>query len=82
MKKALFLCVSLLVATPAIAADTGHCDATPFTLGKASPKPAASAVQPKPITSQAVPKPPKARPEPKSRLLAACKSGKTKKRGS
>ena len=81
MRKALFLSMLAICAAPSAAADTGHCDATPFTLGKpATPAPKAEKAQPKakPVTAQAAPK----KPEPKQKptLLATCKDGKSKKK--
>jgi hypothetical protein len=81
MRKALFLSMLAICAAPAAAAETGHCDATPFTLGKpATPAPKADKAEPKakPVTAQAAPK----KPEPKQKptLLATCKDGKSKKK--
>jgi hypothetical protein len=81
MRKALFLSMLAIWATPA-AADSGHCDATPFTLGKsATPAPKADNVQAKakPVVAQAAPKKPE--PKQKATLLATCKDGKSKKKG-
>ena len=82
MRKALFLSMLAICATPVAAADSGHCDATPFTLGKAAtPAPKAEKTQSaaKPAAAQAAPK----KPEPKQKptLFAACKDGKAKKKG-
>jgi hypothetical protein len=79
MGNALFLIMLAVVATPAGAADSGHCDATPFTLGKpAAPAPKAGQAQPKakPVTVQAEPKKPA--PKQKPALLSTCKDGKPK----
>lgn len=81
MTKALFLSMLTLFATPVSATDTGHCDATPFTLGKpATPAPKAEKAQPKakPVTVHSAPKKPE--PKAKATLLAPCKEGKSKKK--
>lgn len=82
MRKALFVSMLAICATPVVAADSGHCDATPFTLGKAAtPAPKSEKAQPKakPVAEQAQPR--KAEPKQKPTLLATCKDGKSKKKG-
>jgi hypothetical protein len=85
MRKALFLSILALCAAPVAAADSGHCDATPFTLGKpAAPAPKADKVPSKPpVVAQAEPKKvqPKVQPKAKPTLLAPCKDGKPKSKG-
>ena len=86
MRTILFVAACSLCAGAASAADTAHCDATPFTLNKASQTPAKPAVA-QPKLAQATPvKPvearkPVAKPKPKPRLISTCKDGKTKKSG-
>jgi hypothetical protein len=82
MRKALLFSALVFCAASPVAADTTHCDAKPFTLGK----PAAAAAKPeKPSTKQQVKAGPAAkktqpRTEAKAKptLLAPCKD-KTKK---
>jgi hypothetical protein len=84
MRKALFLSMLALCTAPAAAADSGHCDATPFTLGKpAAPAPKADKAPAKPVTAEAAPKKmqPKVKAQTKPALLATCKDVKTKKKG-
>jgi hypothetical protein len=80
MRKALFLSVFALCATPALAAETGQCDATAFTLAK----PMASASKAaKPTTAKATSKSTAAKSKPvaKARAFAPCNDRKKKKRG-
>jgi hypothetical protein len=80
MRKALLLSILAMLAAPAVAADTGHCDATPFTFGK---PPAPAPKVNKQASADATVKKPVAKPQPKPKptLFTACKSGKTKKPG-
>lgn len=83
MRKALVTLALALCSAPAAAASSAHCDATPFTLGKpAAAMPKAKTDQPKPEPQVALPsaKKPQAVPESKQRLLASCKSGKSRKK--
>jgi hypothetical protein len=77
MRKALLLSLLALLAEPVAAADSGHCDAVPFTLGKpakAAPKADKQAnVEPGAAMKKA---PPKVQPKPRPTLLATCKSSK------
>lgn len=82
MRKALLFSIFVLCAAPAVAADSGKCDAVPFTLGKPAAAPE-KAQQPQPVakpapvmkTAEAKPK-----PAPKPRLYAPCDDSKAKKK--
>lgn len=85
MKKALFLSALALCSAPAFAADTAHCDATPFTLGKPAPaapkaeKPASNQQASADVATKKAEA--KAQPKPKPVLLAPCHDRKAKKSG-
>jgi hypothetical protein len=85
MKKALLLSIFALFAAPVAAADQSHCDATPFTLGKPAPKPAAPAkteiaqANEKSAPAPAATVPKKADAKPKAKIFTPCKDSKTKK---
>jgi hypothetical protein len=80
MRKVLFVSMLALCAAPVAAADSAHCDATPFTLGKpATPKADKPASTQQASADTTVKKaPPKAQAKAKPTLLAPCK---TKKKG-
>ncbi len=84
MRKALLLSILALCAAPAAAADSGRCDAVPFTLGKPVPT-AEKGKTDRPATEhvkQAKPaKKAEAKAQPKPALLAPCKTPKKKKSG-
>jgi hypothetical protein len=73
MRKASFLIVVAFCAGPGIAAGSTHCDATPFSLGRA-PEAASKPQRARPPTTS-VPSPKrvdKPRPKPQARLIAPC----------
>ena len=81
MKKVLILAAVALCTAPAAAADTGQCDAKPFTLNKPADSAKKPIDEPKsahvaPATARPAAKPPT---KPRPPLLAGCKDGKTKK---
>jgi hypothetical protein len=81
MKAVLFLSALALCAAPAAAADSGQCDAKPFTLNKpAQPVKAPDQTKTAEATSGKA-KPAKVAAKAKPPLLAGCKSGKAKKNG-
>jgi len=69
----------MLMAVPAAAAETGKCDAKPFTLAKPS-APAAKVERPKAPPAQVAAVPKKVVAAPKKPLIPGCKDG-TKKGG-
>ena len=83
MRKALALALFALCTAPVAAAESAHCDATPFTLGKpaaTAPRPQSAEPKPKPPTAGLAAKKPQPKAQGKQRLLAACKGAAKKKK--
>jgi hypothetical protein len=83
MRIALYLGLFALCSAP-VAAESGHCDATPFTLGKpAAPAPKVEKAAPKPkkVGAQVAETKPLPKPQAEQRLFAPCKDKKAKKGG-